>query len=93
MDCTECNGELHEHLTTRWNCDDEPVCEDCADLLPTFVVTYSEHREPGMFYGTAEHKGCEIGTKWYLDRREAKKAILWMCRRLWGADIKPVEEV
>jgi|2_EtaG_2_1085320.scaffolds.fasta_scaffold22854_3 hypothetical protein len=92
MDCTECNGELHEHLTTRWNCEDEPVCESCADLLPSFVVSYSEHLRNGEWYGVAEHKGCEISTAWTEDRRVAKKAIIDMCRKLWGENIKPVEE-
>jgi len=90
MGCTDCNQELYDHMTTHWNCEDDPVCEDCAELLPTFSVSFSDAR--CEWYGVAEHKGCEISTAWTEDRREAKKAILWMCRRLWGADIKPVEE-
>ena len=90
MDCSICNAEINDHMTTFWNCDDEPVCEDCADLVPTFYVSYVESRKE--FYGVAEFKGCEISCAWTKDRRIAKKEIIEMCRKLWGAEIKPVEE-
>ena len=90
MDCATCNIEISDHIDYFWNCDDEPVCDECAKLVPVFSVNFVTARQE--FYGTAEFKGCEIGCAWTQDRRIAKKEIIEMCRKLWGAEIKPVEE-
>lgn len=90
MDCTECNVEIHEHNQIFWNCEDEPVCEDCANLLPKYCVGFIERLN--KFYGHAEFKGCEMSSGFTPDKRVAKKEILEMCRKLWGAKINPVQE-
>ena len=88
-ECTECGCTIHPHMITRWNCEDEPVCIDCAVLLPNYCVSYSEARSE--FFGVADYKGCEMSSAWVKTRKEANTAILEMCQKLWGG-LKPVQE-
>ena len=91
--CTECGNDYRVEHDWKRNCDDELVCENCADELPTFSINKLCNFS---FYGNAEHgslkSSVQVSSGCHETEEKARTEILQLVRKLWGADIKPIEE-